>query len=313
MIYKEIPHPLIRVDQKCTRDLYAKIKGDYRLFAAKGAVFTEEHARLFKKNRIRLYISAKDFESAKNYLDMYLIEVLIDPLVSPKVKADIVYSTSIKSIRQVFEGTNERTLSDLEKNSKNTIKLILSDGRVINDLIKITSHDHFTYTHSVKVGIYGTALAINLFQNKINEHNIAELSRGFFLHDIGMAKVPSKILDKKGPLTKSDWEIIKKHPIWGHDRLTKTNYLSREAAAIILYHHERFDGNGYPFQKAGDSIPLYSKICAIADTFESLTSTRPFRKPKNPFEALSIMQQEMVKEFDPQLFRAFIKLLGPGK
>jgi HD-GYP domain-containing protein (c-di-GMP phosphodiesterase class II) len=313
MIYKEIPHPLIRVDQKCTRDLYVKIKDEYRLFAAKGAVFSQEHDRLFNKNRIRLYIAAKDLKSAKNYLDMYLSEVLIDPMVSPKVKADIVYSTSMKSIRQVFQGTNERTLSDLEKNSQNTIKLILNDVRIMDDLIKITSHDHFTYTHSVKVGIYGTALAITLFQDKINEHNIAELSRGFFLHDIGMAKVPGKILDKKGPLTESEWEIIHKHPIWGHDRLTKANYLSREASAIILYHHERCDGKGYPFKKAGGSIPLYSKICAIADTFESLTSTRPFRKPKSPFEALSIMHQEMVKEFDPQLFRAFIKMLGPWK
>jgi len=313
MIFKEIPHPTIRVDQKCTRDLYVKIKEDYRLFAARGAVFTQEHARLFSANNIKLYIQATNMDKADEYLNTYLHEILIDPGVNPKVKSDIVYSSSIKSIRQIFQGMNIRNIEQLETSSESTVKLILSDQRVMNNLIEITSHDHFTYKHSVKVGIFGTALAINLFQDKLNEHNIAKLSTAFFLHDIGMAKVPPKILDKKGPLTKEEWDIIKKHPVWGHEKLMKSQYLSEEAAAIVLYHHERCDRKGYPFKRMGTGIPLYSRICAIADTFESLISTRPFRSPKTPFEAIKIMQQEMAKEFDPQLFKAFIMLLGPGK
>ncbi|MRR14305.1 HD domain-containing protein [archaeon] len=177
----------------------------------------------------------------------------------------------------------------------------------------MTSYDHYTYKHSVKVGIYGTTLAVNLFQDKIREHNMAELSTAFFLHDIGMAKVPIKILDKKGPLDESEWDIIRKHPLWGHDRLVKANYLNDESTAIVLYHHERCDRKGYPFRKSSDEIPVYAKICAIADTFESLTSGRPFRHSKTPFEALKIMKVEMAREFDAELFRAFIKLLGPEK
>ena len=129
---------------------------------------------------------------------------------------------------------------------------------------------------------------------------------------VGMAKVPERILDKKEPLTPGEWDIIKKHPIWGHEKLMKANYLSDEATAIVLYHHERCDRNGYPFRKSGDEIPLYAKICAVADTFESLTSARPFRQSKTPFEALKIMQAEMAHEFDLDIFTAFIKLLGPG-
>jgi HD-GYP domain-containing protein (c-di-GMP phosphodiesterase class II) len=164
----------------------------------------------------------------------------------------------------------------------------------------------------VKVGIYGTALSFSLFKDKIHEHNMAELSTAFFLHDIGMAKVPEKILDKRDPLTVSEWDILKRHPIWGHEKLVKANYLSDEANAIVLYHHERCDRNGYPFRKSGDEIPLYAKICAVADTFESLTSARPFRQSKTPFEALKIMQSEMAHEFDLDIFTAFIKLLGPS-
>jgi HD-GYP domain-containing protein (c-di-GMP phosphodiesterase class II) len=163
------------------------------------------------------------------------------------------------------------------------------------------------------VGVYGTAMTINLFQDKIKYHDLDELSMAFFLHDIGMTKVPSTILDKNEPLTENDWETIRKHPVWGKDKLTKANYKSDETTEVILYHHERYDGSGYPFNKSGEEIPLYAKICAIADTFDSLTAGRPFKKAKTPFEALRTMHVEMAREFDPELFRAFIMLLGSGK
>jgi len=312
MVYKEIPSSIIKYDEKCTTDLYIKIRDEYRLFAAKGATFSTEHLNLFDRAGVSLYILASDLNTADAFLENHLTEVLTNPTVPMHTKVDIVYSTSMSSIRDVFQGTNLRNINELEKISGKVVKFILSDSRVMDGLINITSHDHYTYKHSVKVGIYGTALSINLFQDKIRDHNMAELSTAYFLHDIGMAKVPAKILDKKGPLTPNEWDIIRKHPLWGHDKLVKANYLNEEAIAIVLNHHERCDKNGYPFRKSSQEIPLYARICAIADTFESLTSGRPFRQSKTPFEALKIMQVEMAKEFDPDLFMAFIKLLGPG-
>jgi HD-GYP domain-containing protein (c-di-GMP phosphodiesterase class II) len=88
-------------------------------------------------------------------------------------------------------------------------------------------------------------------------------------------------------------------PLWGQERLRKADYRSDEADDIILYHHERCNGNGYPFGKTGGEIPLYARICAIADTFESLTAHRPFKSARSPFEALKIMRSEMASEFDP--------------
>ena len=313
MIYKEIPLQIAFIDQKCTMDLYIKIRGDYRLFAAKGALLPEEQFHQFKKEALKLYFMAQDSVDAQERLDAYLMDILTDPGVSPQAKADIAYATSMKSIREVFQGTNSKTLSDLKKISKRIVKMILSDGKVMEDFIKITSSDHYTIKHSVKVGVYGTAMTINLFQDKIDDHNIDELSMAFFLHDIGMTKVPSTILDKQEPLTDSEWETIRNHPLWGQDRLKKANYHSDESTVIILYHHERCNGNGYPFGKSGSEIPVYAKICAIADTFESLTAGRPFKSPKSPFEALKIMQVEMAHDFDPDLFRAFIMLLGSGR
>ena len=313
MIYREIPYQIAFINQKSATDLYVKIGNDYRLFAAKGALLPEEHFQQYQNEKTKIYIMAQNSADAEESLDTLLMNVLTHPEVSPKLKADITYSTSMKSIRGVFQGTNLKTLSELKETSKKVVKLIFSDSRVMDDFIKITSSDHYTFKHSVKVGIYGTAMVINLFQDKIKDHDIDELSMAFFLHDIGMTKVPSNILDKKEPLTEGEWETIRKHPLWGRDKLRKANYESDETTAIILYHHERFNGNGYPFKKSGSEIPVYAKICAIADTFESLTAGRPFKLPKSSFEALKIMQDEMACEFDPDLFRAFIMLLGPER
>lgn len=312
MPYKEMPYPIVRQGHNCSVDLYVKIRNNYRLFAARGALFTEEHCRVFSKNRATLYIRVSDNESAEEYLSSYVNDLITDPLTESGVKAEVVYSSSMRSIRQVFQGLNRRSLADLERASAHVVKLILSDRRVMNDLIGITSHDRFTYHHCVKVGIYATALAGNLFGGRGNGHDLPALCTAFFLHDIGMTKIPSQIVEKIGSLSESERQIVRKHPIWGHDRLMNANYLTSQAASIVLFHHERCNGTGYPFSKTGKDIPLYAKICSIADTFETLTSTAAHGSSMTPYEALTFMQQEMTGQFDHELFKAFVLMLGPS-
>lgn len=312
MIYRELPTPLICVNQHCILDLYVRIKNDYRLFAASGAVFTEEQSRLFRKNNLKIYIKAQDHDAANKQINNYLSDIFTDPHVDPDVKVAMIYSASVQSIRQIFQGITTETIAELEKTSEHIAKTIMSDKRVIHSLMKVNSHDHFIFTHSVKVGIYATALSVNMFRDRLNDHNINNLSTAFLLHDIGMSKVPKNILDKVGPLTRQEMEVIRKHPIWGHDKLVRNLYANREATEVVLYHHERCDGKGYPLMKTDRDIPVYAKICAIADTFESLTSFRPQYKTRSPFEALMYMEQEMLQEFDAQAFKAFIMMLGPG-
>jgi len=314
LIYKEISHQIAFINKKSITDLYIRIRNDYRLFAVKGAELPDEQFQQMQSSGLKLYISGNDRAEIESKLDSNLKEVLMNPEVYPGIKAHIAYSISMKSIQEVFQVTNVYTLSELKKTSKKIAALISTDRRVVDNFMKISSSDHYTFNHAVKVGVYGTAMTINLFQDRIKYHDLDELSMAFFLHDIGMTKVPSTILDKKNePLNESDWETIRKHPLWGKDKLSKANYSSEETTAVILYHHERYDGNGYPFKRSGDDIPLYARICAIADTFDSLTAGRPFKKAKTPFEALKTMQVEMAREFDPDLFRAFVMLLGSGK
>jgi HD-GYP domain-containing protein (c-di-GMP phosphodiesterase class II) len=260
---------------------------------------------------MEFYLVIRDAK-IEEYKVSNLSSILTDPGVSAKEKAEVAFSTSMKTIREVFEAAEPRTISSVEKNAEEMVKLILSEDEVMDNLIWINSHDHFTYQHSVRVGIYATALSINLFSEKLSRNELVSLSAGYFLHDIGMAQVPLRILDKRTPLTPAEWGIIRMHPMWGYDRLLETGHLTPEAAAIVLSHHERHNGSGYPFAREGDGIPVYAKICAIADMFESLTARRPYREEQEPFKARKIMQGEMPDDFAPELFRAFIVLLGPG-
>jgi len=161
--YREIPSHIAFINQKSTIDLYVKIRGDYRMFAARGALLSDEQYQQFNKEKIKLYFKVQDSADPEESLDAHLMDILTNPEVSPQAKADIAYSTSLKSIQDVFQGANSKTLSALKKVSNKIVKMILTDNRVINNFMSITSDDHYTFMHSVKVGIYGTAMAINLF------------------------------------------------------------------------------------------------------------------------------------------------------
>lgn len=313
IVYRELPRSVMRIGERYDFDIYMDIKGDYRLFAAKGALFSDQHGRSLEGGNTRLYVQDSEWKKVEEYQNRHLSRILADPAVSVHDKAEVAFSASMISIREIFKSVESRTIKDVEKNAQEMVMLILSEKEVMDSLIWIESHDHFTYQHSVRVGIYATALTLKLFKSKLTKQEMAALSTGYFLHDIGMAQVPMKIIEKKAPLSPSEWGVIKMHPMWGYDRLLEAGHLTPEAAAIILSHHERHNGSGYPFAREGDGIPEYAKICAIADTFESLTAGRPYRQVVKPYDALKVMQQEMRADFDPEMFNAFITLLGPGR
>ncbi|MFC1512341.1 HD-GYP domain-containing protein, partial [Candidatus Latescibacterota bacterium] len=130
----------------------------------------------------------------------------------------------------------------------------------------------------------------------------------FFLHDIGKSLIPIRILNKKGTLSSIEWEIIKEHPDKGYRLLEKFGTISEEIEIIVLQHHERHDGNGYPRGLKGEQIHIYAKICMIADVFDALTSYRPYKEKYSTFDALKIMKNEMYKNFNPEFFEKFAKL-----
>lgn len=133
----------------------------------------------------------------------------------------------------------------------------------------------------------------------------ATLRRGALLHDIGKIGVPDHILRKAGPLTENEWYTMKTHPDLGAKIIANVPFLE-EVAVIIRAHHERWDGNGYPEGLAGERIPLGARIFAVADSFDAMTSDRPYRRGRHLDEAFAEIQRCSTTQFDPAVVTAFL-------
>lgn len=178
----------------------------------------------------------------------------------------------------------------------NTIKTLIT---VIN------AKDKYTFGHSERVVKYSTALAEQL---GMNDQQTKFIKYGAFLHDIGKIEIGREILNKSKPLNQDEWATLKNHPQWGADIVKPVSAL-RQILPQILYHHERFDGKGYPHGLKGTEIPLNARILTIADSFDAMTSARPYQTARSLSEAVQELHRCSGIQFDPQLVEAFSKAL----
>jgi len=134
------------------------------------------------------------------------------------------------------------------------------------------------------------------------------LARSGLLHDVGKLGIPDAILHKQGPLTEAEWVVMKTHPEIGLRILQRCGHFKRELLAV-LYHHERMDGHGYPHALAGDAIPIEARIVAVADTYDVLTSDRPYRQARSADEARRVVEEESAGHLDARLVQALLRSL----
>ena len=238
-----------------------------------------------------------------------LRETLADASAPPKTKARAVYDHSIQMMHSILEKPSPGNILKGKKMITGIVDHILADDETADYLTKITSHDYYTYTHSVNVGLISVLLAKAIYKDS-EDHDMAELGAGFFLHDLGKCDVPAYLINKPGKLSDSEWVIMRKHPTYGQRVLAEADQLTPECGVIVMQHHEREDGSGYPFGRKGHHIHDYARICTLADVYDALTSTRAYRKPVSPDEALRIMKEQMYHFFNKDLFAEFVQLFS---
>jgi putative nucleotidyltransferase with HDIG domain len=146
----------------------------------------------------------------------------------------------------------------------------------------------------------------------LDKERLSVLRLGALLHDIGKLSVPPAVLLKHGPLTEPELEQVRRHPAAGV-RMLRSLGAPREILPSILHHHERWDGEGYPRGRAGSDIPLEARILTIADSFDAMTSTRPYRAPLTPDDALAELDRCAGSQFDPELVREFAAAWAEGE
>jgi putative nucleotidyltransferase with HDIG domain len=169
------------------------------------------------------------------------------------------------------------------------------------------AHDQGTDEHAHRMMRSADATARELACTD-EDVNILQLAALF--HDIGKIGVPDAILHKPEPLNEEEWKIMRLHPQIGARILEQTGGIFRTLAPIVVAHHERWDGNGYPFNLAGEQIPLASRILTVVDAYDAMISRRPYHEPVNRKQA----EQELLRcsgtQFDPRIVDAFLRMLS---
>jgi HD-GYP domain-containing protein (c-di-GMP phosphodiesterase class II) len=172
----------------------------------------------------------------------------------------------------------------------------------------IEAKDRTTRGHLERTQAYGLALTRRIDGDLVQSPT---LGYGFFLHDIGKVGIPEHILCKTGPLDVAEWDIMRSHPVIGAQIVAPMAFLTT-TVELIRHHHERFDGSGYPDGLRGDDIPLSARIFAVADSFDAMTSDRPYRGSIGIERALAEIRGGSGTQFDPEVVRVFVDMIEQG-
>ena len=189
---------------------------------------------------------------------------------------------------------NSRLYSDIKKSFFDTVEALAE---------AIEKKDHYTGGHTKRVVYYSMCIAKYM---SLTPEQLERIRLGAVLHDVGKIGIEDKILKKQAPLDKDEWTVMQTHPDLGYDIMSRVDGL-RDVIGGMRYHHERWDGKGYPLGLKGEEIPLIARIISVADTYDAMVSTRPYRKGMDP----KLAYEEIVKyrgtQFDPEVVDAFIQ------
>ena len=184
-------------------------------------------------------------------------------------------------------------------------ELFLASLQSLADALEVK--DPYTWGHSVRVGRYAMATAIEL---GLDEQLLVQLELGSRLHDIGKIGVRETVLNKDGPLTDEEYGHVMEHPVIGWRILSPLLRDAPHALAVVRSHHERYDGRGAPDRLIGDDIPIEARVAAVADSFDAMTSGRPYRAGMAVDAAMAELERCAGTQFDPMCVAAFKRALS---
>jgi putative two-component system response regulator len=214
-----------------------------------------------------------------------------DYLTKPIDSADLLATISARLLRSA-----EVQIAQIDRAYLETVNVLANT---------IEGRDPYTHGHVERVADYGRRLAEAL--GWAPEH-LRTLEFGARLHDIGKIIIPDSILNKPTPLTAAEWEAMRQHPVAGARILREISHL-QSAIPYVLYHHERWDGTGYPSGLRGKDIPVEGRVLAIVDVYDALTTARPYHPPRTSYEVCQYLQMNSGRLFDNNLVTVFLEVV----
>jgi HD-GYP domain-containing protein (c-di-GMP phosphodiesterase class II) len=257
-----------------------------------------------------------DFLVAEGQAPSGALRMNFAKLVPPEEAQDAesirnIYSDALDLTRQIGLGLDrgdDPTLGSTRNTVERLVDGVVGDPASAVLLSTMQSHDEATFFHMVNVCILSVATGAAI---GLNREQLTVLGMGGLLHDIGKIGVPSHILNRSGKLTDEEWAFIRRHPSEGAGMLLRSwSRISPLAAKMAFEHHVRLDGTGYPSAPVSESPDLMSRIVAVVDTFDAMTSRRSYRRAEQRQRALDVLASGAGSHYDPRIVRVFIKVLG---
>jgi HD-GYP domain-containing protein (c-di-GMP phosphodiesterase class II) len=284
-------------------DLYLFINQHFVLYLRSGDHLSSEKIdALNNRGSDLFYVPETQRQSYKDYVS----QQLKGSDLNVRQKAQVLRETSLALVEEIYEQPDvHRALTDSKALIDQFVNFMDEEPEGMAHLISLSSHDFYTFNHSLDVCIYSLGLGQTA---SYKPEDLRELGRGALFHDIGKRNVSVDIICKTGPLTDVEWAQMQKHPTYGLKILSEQD-VSDAIRACCFEHHESFLGNGYPQQLTGPEIHPMARIVALTDTYDALTSKRSYNVPMQPMAALNFMKEKLAGRYDPDLLKAMYSVL----
>lgn len=211
-----------------------------------------------------------------------------------------------KAIRDI-EQHNDLELASARPLIRSCVDSVKANASAMFWMARIKHRDAYTAEHCLRVAIFTVAFARFL---GLPEDDLEVAGMCGLLHDIGKLRVPDEILNKPGPLSPQEYEVMRKHTTLGHELLKQDPSLDPIISDVTLHHHERIDGRGYPQQLPEWQISRFARLIAIVDAYDAMTSDRCYRDGMSPADAVRILYKNRAQQFDADMVEAFIRMIG---
>ncbi|MCX8083686.1 MAG: HD-GYP domain-containing protein [Calditerrivibrio sp.] len=224
-------------------------------------------------------------------------------------KAAEIYELSVKIMRSVMDDIRSGKLFDdtgVRLVADKITELTIKKGDLLSSVAKLKTYDEYTFQHCVNVSVFATSLGKLM---NLSPKELKMLATSALLHDTGKMLVPKEVLNKPGKLTDDEFKIMKNHVILGYDYLIN-NGMIKDNLKIVIEHHERYDGSGYPYGLKDPDISIFGKIGAVVDIYDAITSNRVYHKGMEPPSALKMMFKWTDTHINKKVFEFFITHIG---
>lgn len=292
--------------------VYLNQGGRFVLYTRESESFDETTRRaLFNLGIDKIFVLAEQKDRYNDYLEENLGRILDDSAIPVEERAQTFYGAAEAILEEVYsarlpEGLSKKLHDRVLNFVEETVRFLARDDS-LKSLAKLISHDFSIFSHSVHVYAFSVAL---MSAHGLSDEECVRAGLGAILHDIGKARIPRSILEKAPTeLSEEEQSKLRLHPIHGVSMCSMLP-LTQDSVNVILFHHERYDGKGYPTGTAGTNIPLAVRIVSVCDVYDNLTTAKPRHKALTPFEALKRMREDRAGAFDLDVFKRFVLILS---